>query len=88
MTAERTDRRRFIKRGLIGACGLLLGGKAIRDFSGGKAVPSRPGVGFLHDAPKELGPWAREAAWYEADAGMIRCRLCPHQCLLATVPRP
>ena len=83
MRREGRERRRFIKRSAMGACGLALGAVTVRDLARSGAVSPKPGRGFFQDAPDELWQWAREAAWYDSDRGMVRCRLCPHECVLA-----
>lgn len=76
-----SDRRTFLKQCLMGGCGLAVGGYALRDFLlGEKGGGLR--VGFRNDAPAELWKWAREAEWYERSGALIRCRLCPHECIL------
>ena len=83
MRPENDDRRRFIKRGAMGACGLALGVYTARDLARAGTGSPRPGMGFFQDAPDELWQWAREAAWYDQQKGMVHCRLCPHECVLA-----
>ncbi|GAB4344837.1 MAG: AmmeMemoRadiSam system radical SAM enzyme [Desulfobulbaceae bacterium] len=77
----RRSRRRFVKHCFMTGCGLALGAWSLEDyFSGEKNAGLR--VGFRNDAPPNLGPWSREADWYEVRAGMIHCTLCPHRCVL------
>ncbi|MGR3218251.1 MAG: AmmeMemoRadiSam system radical SAM enzyme [Candidatus Anammoxibacter sp.] len=75
------NRRKFIKKCIIGSCGLALGVKTFNDF-----VINNPdyGVqaGFYNDAPDVLDKWSREADHYEQYKNMIRCKLCPHECIL------
>ncbi len=75
------QRRKFIKRCIIGGCGLALGAKTFHDF-----VLEDPDyglqIGFYNDAPEVLNKWSREADYYEHYKKMIRCKLCPHQCIL------
>ncbi len=65
----------------MGACGLALGAYTVRDLleESGRAGLR---VGFPNDAPAALGKWSREADWYEAKGGQVRCVLCPHECVL------
>lgn len=74
------ERRGFLKKSVMGACGLALGGYACHRLLG----PSRPPftVGFPGDAPEVLDQWSRPAEWAEAHLGLITCKLCPHQCVL------
>jgi pyruvate formate lyase activating enzyme len=87
MVPARIDRRKAIKRGVMGVCGLALGARVLSDLALKGAGNQRPGMGFPLDAPSELGPWAREAAWSEVREGMVHCQLCPHQCVLAEADR-
>ncbi len=75
------NRRKFVKRCLIGGCGLALSAYAVNDFIGkGKKAGLR--VGFRNDGPDELWEWSKEALWYEQSGGLVQCRLCPHECIL------
>ncbi len=76
------DRRRFVRRSVIGGCGLLLGAYTVDELLRDRG---RGGlrVGFRNDAPAELWKWSREADWYEPAGGrLVRCLLCPHECIL------
>jgi len=75
------DRRSFMKRYLMGGCGLALGVHAARDLLSGEGAGGLR-VGFRNDAPAELWKWSREADWYEAAGDGVRCLLCPHECIL------
>ena len=75
------DRRGFMKRYVMGGCGLALGIYAVRDLLSGEGAGGLR-VGFRNDAPAELGKWSHEAAWYEAAGEVVRCLLCPHECIL------
>ncbi|MEW6073335.1 MAG: AmmeMemoRadiSam system radical SAM enzyme [Planctomycetota bacterium] len=84
MSARRRgiDRRRFVKQAVIGGGGVLLGAytvdELLRNRAGGELR-----VGFRNDAPAQLWEWSREAQWYEAAGhGLVRCVLCPHDCIL------
>jgi len=39
-------------------------------------------IGFHNDAPVTLDRFSRPAEYWHADAGVVRCELCPHQCEL------
>jgi len=80
-TPSPLDRRKFVKRCIMGGCSLALGAYTLHDFlAGDKSAGLR--VGFRNDAPAALWQWSREAMWYEAHGRMVHCRLCPHQCIL------
>ena len=76
------DRRKFIKRCVMGGCSAALGAHAVHDFFVEDNAGGGLGVGFRNDAPAELWKWSREAAWYESRGEMVRCVLCPHECIL------
>lgn len=81
MDRNEISRRRFIKRCVIGGVGLAVGSYTAWDFF----VEGDPGIlqmGFRNDAPDSLWRWSCEASWYEASGRMVRCLLCPHECLL------
>ena len=80
MTDARTDRRAFVKRCVMGGCGLALGACAVRNLLEGGGGGLR--VGFRNDAPASLWKWSREADWYETSGRLLRCLLCPHECIL------
>ena len=74
-------RRKFIKQCLMGGCGLALSAYTVNDF----ILSDRSGglrVGFRNDHQGDLWKWAREAQWYETSGRMVRCTLCPHECIL------
>ncbi len=75
------DRRRFIKRAIVGGCGLAWGAYTIPDLL---REGQRAGlcVGFPNDAPARLWRWSREADWYESQGRLVKCVLCPHECIL------
>jgi len=75
------DRRRFVKKLLIGGFGLAWGGYTLSDLLG-KEPQRGLRVGFRNDAPAQLWKWSREADWYEHSGGLVHCRLCPHDCIL------
>ncbi len=81
MSSKSYKRRKFIKRCVVGGCGIALGIKTFNDF-----VISDPdyGVqsGFYNDAPETLDKWSKEADHYEHYKKMIKCNLCPHECIL------
>jgi len=75
------SRRQFIKNCAIGAGGTLLVGLSVRDF----ILDRKPGglsLGFRNDAPGDLWKWSREASFYTRTGTLVRCELCPHQCVL------
>ncbi len=67
------EKRAFLRQTALGACGLLLG-LHHRASGGGDG----PGGG-----EEEPGRWSIEARFYERTADGIRCRKCPHECLLS-----
>ena len=82
------SRRKFIKRCLIGGCGLALGGSLGARLIGNTASGRRQ-VGFRNDAPAILPTYAREAQWYRRISPtslggdvQVECELCPHHCQL------
>jgi pyruvate formate lyase activating enzyme len=81
MGDARIDRRAFIKKSIIGGCGLAWGAYTLQDLLR-EGENARLRVGFANDAPAELWKWSREADWYEAQGQMVRCTLCPHECIL------
>lgn len=81
MTDAAMDRRRFMKKAVIGGCGLIWGAYTLGDLlSEGPAGGLR--VGFRNDAPETLWDWSREAAWYKNEGRLVKCVLCPHECIL------
>jgi len=65
----------------MGGCGAALAGYAFHDFIlAGKNEGLR--VGFRNDAPAALWKWSRPADWYEPSGRLLRCTLCPHNCIL------
>jgi pyruvate formate lyase activating enzyme len=95
MTEDKTkespgSRRKFIKRCMMGGCGLALGAYAIRDLFV-EGVDAGLRVGFRNDAPSRLWKWSKEAQWYTAvgskSALKIHCHLCPHECILGEQDR-
>jgi pyruvate formate lyase activating enzyme len=76
------SRRKFLKTGLAGVCGLSLAGNL-------GCVPHRASQ---HDPSQPLTQRGfvnpRAAAWFSPlDQGMLRCELCPHRCELAAGER-
>ena len=74
-------RRQFLERSAAGAGAALLGGEALSEFALGTSEPAL-GVGFRNDAPDALDAVARPAAFAKRDGELVRCELCPHQCIL------
>jgi pyruvate formate lyase activating enzyme len=81
MTDRAMDRRRFVKKCIMGGCGLAWGAYTVADLLG-EGASGGLRVGFRNDAPAELWKWSREAEWYEDEGRLIRCILCPHECIL------
>jgi pyruvate formate lyase activating enzyme len=82
MSREDFTRRQFVKRCVIAGCGLAWAAytlPAVRRE--GQSAGLR--VGFSNDAPEQLDQWSKEAAWQEPAGRLVRCVLCPHECLLA-----
>jgi len=79
--ARSLDRRGVMKRWVMGGCGLALGLYTLRDLL---EADGRGGlrVGFRNDAPDVLPPQSCEASWYERAGRLVRCTLCPHDCIL------
>ncbi|GAF81942.1 unnamed protein product, partial [marine sediment metagenome] len=75
------NRRKFVKRCLMGGCAVALAAYTLNDFTG---MEKKTGlrVGFRNDGPEELSEWSKEASWYEQSGRLIKCRLCPHECIL------
>lgn len=79
---ERFTRRRFMKKALACAGGVVLGGKVVGGYIAGE--PSFEfNTQFRGDAPEELWQWSKEAYYYETlDELTLQCTLCPHRCVL------
>lgn len=75
------SRRKFVKKGVMGACALALAGYTLDDFLD---PDKRQGlrIGFHNDAPAELGQWSKPALWQEPHGQLVHCLLCPHECIL------
>ena len=80
-TDNHINRRKFVKRCLMGGCALALSAYTINDFIG-QEKKSGLRIGFFNDGPDELWKWSREAMWYEPSGRLIQCNLCPHACIL------
>lgn len=77
-----TSRRRFLKRS-SSAVGLAwFGYEGVQQFGLGHK-DRIAGTGFVGDAPDVLDVFSRPAEHYEVVGDLVRCRLCPHACLLA-----
>lgn len=74
-------RRDFLKRCVMGGCGVALATSAGYRLVTGDG-PRAMSMGFTNDPPKADWAFAREAEWYERHLDAITCRLCPHQCVL------
>ena len=75
------NRRSLIRKTVMGGCGLALGACTVRDLLTAGA-PAGLRSGFRNDAPGELWQWSREADWYEKSGRVVKCLLCPHECIL------
>ena len=75
------SRRQFVRNCAIGAGGTVLALNAARDFIAGRKQGGLS-LGFRNDAPNELWKWSREASHYTRAGSLVRCVLCPHQCVL------
>jgi len=75
------NRRLFIKRCLAGCGTAYLGYGAFGEFVLGK-IDRGVGLGFRNDAPATLGSFSRPAAFAVKSGDLVRCTLCPHECLL------
>lgn len=81
MSKPQLDRRLFLKRAIMAGAGLAWGAYTVPSLL--RQSPSAGlRVGFPNDAPAKLWRWSREAEWYEAQGGLVRCVLCPHECIL------
>ncbi len=77
------SRRTFLKRLAAGGTALALGPSVFREVLRGSGT-SGLRVGFPNDTPVVLGRFSRPAAHAIAmDGGLVRCVLCPHECILA-----
>jgi pyruvate formate lyase activating enzyme len=74
-------RREFIKKGVIGVCGLALGSYALNRYSV-RAVTDKYSLAFKNDAPSELWKWSKEAEFYSSLQDAVQCNLCPHECTI------
>jgi len=73
-------RRDFLKKGIVGLAGLSLGYYLLEEFFL-KNLPENNLV-FRKSAPEKLWKWSKEAYFYERFPGYVKCRLCPHGCIL------
>jgi len=78
---ELLSRRQFIQNCVIAVGGTLLAGISARDFILGRKE-SGLSLGFRNDAPGNLWKWSREARFYTRAGALVRCELCPHECVL------
>jgi pyruvate formate lyase activating enzyme len=81
MSEQQLDRRLFLKRAIIAGCGLAWGAYTVPNLLHERRSAGLR-IGFPNDAPAELWRWSREADWYEAKGGLVKCVLCPHECIL------
>ena len=75
------SRRQFVRNCAIGAGGAVLACCAARDFILGRKQNGLS-IGFRNDAPDTLWKWSREASFYTRSGALVRCQLCPHECIL------
>jgi len=79
------SRRRFIKKCIMGGCGLVLGAYTVRDLLSEDRAEGRR-VGFRSSRAESSWKWQHAADWYETKGSDIapefHCRLCPHGCIL------
>ena len=77
-------RKEFLKTMGLGACALCCAGMGwcSRAFAGENSE-SIKGTIFRNDAPSKPWKWSIEAFHYETEGKNVRCRLCPHACLLS-----
>jgi pyruvate formate lyase activating enzyme len=84
---EKITRRRFIKRALACAGGLILGGQTFNDYFINKPE-FEFNTPFRWDVPEKLWKWSKEAYYYEKlDDQSVKCTLCPHECVLGVNDR-
>jgi pyruvate formate lyase activating enzyme len=74
-------RRKFLEQSAAGAGAVLVGGEALSELAFGGSEPTLA-VGFRNDAPGPLDDVARPAAFASRQGGLVRCTLCPHECIL------
>jgi pyruvate formate lyase activating enzyme len=78
---EKLTRRQFVRNCAIGAGGTVLAASAVRDFVLGDK-PDGFSLGFRNDAPDTLWRWSCEARYYRRQGSLVKCMLCPHECVL------
>jgi pyruvate formate lyase activating enzyme len=81
MSERHLDRRLFLKRAIIAGCGLAWGAYTVPSLLRERRSAGLR-LGFPNDAPADLWRWSRQADWYEARGGLVKCVLCPHECIL------
>ncbi len=69
MSDKQIDKRKFLKLGFAGACGLC-------------ALSNGLPLGSANPVPEEkvLGKFSREAMFYTPTAKGLKCQICPNQC--------
>jgi pyruvate formate lyase activating enzyme len=86
-SSEKVTRRRFIKKAVVCAGGIVLGGQAFNDFFV-KKPEFEFNTPFRWDVPGKLWKWSKEAYYYERlDDQSVRCTLCPYECVLGVNDR-
>lgn len=84
---EKVTRRRFVKKALVCAGGLVLGGQTFNDYFV-KKPEFEFNTPFRRDVPEELWKWSKEAYYYEKlDNQSVKCTLCPYECVLGVNDR-
>jgi pyruvate formate lyase activating enzyme len=83
---QQKSRRDFLKDCLIGSTIAGIGYLSVNDFILGHST-GKLKIGFTGDAPQTLWKWSKEAEHYERAGGMVRCNLCPHNCMLREMDR-
>jgi pyruvate formate lyase activating enzyme len=77
-------RKEFLKTIGLSACALFCAGRGFCPWAvAGEDRESIKGTIFRGDAPSKPWKWSIEAFHYETEGKNVRCRLCPHECLLA-----
>lgn len=71
------SKRQFIKLCGFGICGLAVGLSSIESVA--RAANAKSKAIFSSD---ELWKWSKEALFYDKVSGGLKCRKCPHECLL------
>lgn len=76
---NKISKRNFLKYGFYGTCGIIAGLSNI-DLIAGKI--SKVTSGLPPVSPEKLWKWSKEAHYYVETPRGLKCRLCPHACVL------